>query len=353
MKYSEICRELLARTFSFPYAFVTDVRNWAFDRGILHSNRPNVPTICIGNLAIGGTGKTPHTAWVVKHCMTQCNNIAILSRGYGRATRGYYEVGLTSTATEVGDEPLQQKRHFSQDDSNNERVRVAVCENRLRGIEMIQSTAPHPDVVVLDDAFQHRYVQAHLNILLTEYSRLYCDDHVLPAGRLRERTKGARRADVIVVTKCPATLTTEDRRNIKRRLGTNDTQPVLFSTIDYSPLPLKAKARIVLVTGIAHSEQLYRELQRRGYEIVRHFNYRDHYHFTPADALHITVSAHEADAIVTTAKDAVRLEALQFDRTTREKIMVQDINVRFLDEADGILLDKLIKRTIESRNTSL
>lgn len=321
----------MLKALAYIYKCVTDVRNWMFDHGWLKEQTFNVPTIGIGNLAVGGTGKTPHTEWVAQLLINEGHHVATLSRGYGRKTKGYLEANVASTASEVGDEPLQMFRHFSG------RLSVHVCENRCKGMEEILLRHLETDVVVLDDAFQHRYIKPGLNILLTDFHRLYTTDQLIPAGRLREDAKGAQRADVIIVTKCPTSLTLDEREAIINRLHSSRVQHVFFSTLDYEPLALEKETSAVLLTGIANPEPLVQHIKKEGITIVEHQKYADHHNFTAADLKKIEQAA-DQHLIITTAKDAARLSEANLSSTTRKKIIVQNIVVKILfDESTQLI----------------
>ncbi len=181
---------------SWLYGAVVIIRNKLFDWGLFRSKSFDVPVICVGNLSVGGTGKTPHTEYLIK-LLHDKYQVAVLSRGYKRRTQGYVLATPQSTARTIGDEPYQMYTKFPS-------VTLAVDENRCHGIEkLLALKKPAVDVVLLDDAFQHRYVKPGLSILLTDYHRLFCDDALLPAGRLREPVSGKNRAQIIIVTKCP------------------------------------------------------------------------------------------------------------------------------------------------------
>lgn len=239
----------------FPFALlydgVTRCRNALFDCGWLKEHTFAIPTICVGNLAVGGTGKTPHVEMIVGWLLDTGIKTAVLSRGYGRKTHGFRLLTNGDSAESVGDEPLQMFRRFKQQGNVS-----AVCEDRVKGIKRLTEICPQPEAIVLDDAYQHRYVKPGLNILLTEYGRPFDRDFLLPMGRLREAARGARRADVIIVTKCPPTLPECERQQFITRLKCRDNQAVFFSTVEYSAFPPTTDAG--LVTGIAHPAQIGR-----------------------------------------------------------------------------------------------
>ncbi|WP_310392500.1 tetraacyldisaccharide 4'-kinase [Hymenobacter sp.] len=311
--------------FSWLYAGVLAVRNWLYDSGWKRAETFAVPLLCVGNLRVGGTGKTPHVGWLVHELLRLGHRPAILSRGYGRRTRGPRLAGPTDSAATVGDEPWQYFQHFT-----GENVPVAVAEERRLGVQLLLRAHPGLTVVVLDDAYQHRAVRPALNVLLTEWARPFYQDQVLPAGRLRESRAGARRADVIVVTKCPPALAAPAQAAIAariRRYG-RPAAPVLFSAYAYgAPRPLALAGEIaggaaegllpagpaagpaLLLTGIAQSEPLREYLETQGYAIRHHALLPDHHAFQRADLAALQAHWQLGWPIFTTEKDATRLQA--------------------------------------------
>ena len=315
--------QILLLPLAAVYAAVMDVRNLMFDRGWLRSLRPTVRSIGIGNLAVGGTGKTPHTELIAAHYRGKGLSVAILSRGYGRRTKGFRYVTPQSTADEVGDEPLQMFRRFGG------KVCVAVGERRAPALLQLEEER-HPQAVVLDDVFQHRYVKPHTLILLTDYARRYDTDHVLPAGRLRERRAGARRADIIIVTKCPPELAEAERQDIIRHLAPHPRQQVFFTAMQYAPLTCTDICQALLITGIAHPAPLEKHLRTSGITLTEHLNFPDHHRFSATDIRRITVAAARAPYIITTAKDFQRLAQAPLPEEVKRKVIVQDITVSVL-----------------------
>lgn len=319
-----------------PYALITSLRNWCFERGILREHRYAVPVIGVGNLAVGGTGKTPHVEYLTR--LLRGRKVAVVSRGYGRKTHGFLRVATHSSADEVGDEPLCLKLQHPEID-------VCVCEKRVVAMEhLLSDEQTTPDVVILDDNFQHRYVRAGLQILLTDYSRLYINDRVMPFGHLREVPVGAARADIIIVTKCPATLSPVEAQSLVGALHLAPHQKVFFTTLGYYPLrPLfnapafsAPASKLLLITGIARPEPLLQYLETSQFTaeggVGRFLRFSDHHRFTSRDIERIVSAGADADAVVTTSKDAVRL--LQYEHAfpddLRRKMYVQDIAVQFL-----------------------
>ncbi len=288
--------------FSWVYCGVTSLRNSAYDNGVFKSKKYDIPVICIGNLSTGGTGKSPMTAFLVSF-LKDHYKVAVLSRGYGRKTSGFIEVTKDSTARQVGDEPLQLKQ-------NHPAITVAVCEDRQTGIETLQESA---EVIVLDDAFQHRKVVPSFSILLTSFNDLYCNDTVLPAGNLRESQKGAARADVIVVTKCPNKVAYAKLQEIEYKLKLKPNQKIYFSRIVYDRFIYGVTERLelnylkdkpfTLVTGIANPEPLVEFLNEKGFNF-KHKKYGDHHNFSTREI----DSLKKDELILTTEKDYMRLQ---------------------------------------------
>lgn len=303
--------------FSWLYAAVLAGRNWLYDRGWRRSAPGWVPLVGVGNLRVGGTGKTPHVAWLVEELLRQGQRPAILSRGYGRQTTGPRLAAPTDSAATVGDEPWQ---YFEQFGARG--VPVAVAENRQLGLDLLRQTHPELTTVVLDDAYQHRRVRPALNILLTEFARPFYHDFVLPAGRLREARAGAARADVVIVTKCPPELpaTRQAELTAQVRRYARPGAPVLFSVYAYAPpRPLTAAARALgapvagasalLLTGIAQPGPLREHLLASGFGLAQEFIFPDHHAFTPADLAAVRRGWRPGQVIFTTEKDATRLLA--------------------------------------------
>jgi tetraacyldisaccharide 4'-kinase len=293
---------LLLYPLSVMYDVITSVRNFCFDNGIFKQYEPAVKTIAVGNLSTGGTGKTPVIEYLIR--VNYGKKIGVVSRGYGRDTKGYIEVGTTHSASKVGDEPLQIKKKFGN------QIKFAVSEKRAIGIKKITEKY-NLDLILLDDAYQHRHVKADKYILLTSYDRPYYDDFLLPAGDLRESRSGAKRADHIIVTKCPPDLSLEDQDSMIKKLKPESYQQVLFSYISYAQ-ELKGtqdmhisevkRKKITLVTGIAKPQPLVDFLST--YFEVDHLKFADHHTFALSEIGNIK----NHDFIITTEKDYMRLE---------------------------------------------
>jgi len=331
---------------SLLYALVVILRNWCYDKKILASAQFNLPIICVGNLAVGGTGKSPMVELLIRMLKDRFE-IAVLSRGYKRKTKGYALAGAHTTALDIGDEPMQFHSKFPD-------VAVAVGEERIVAIPQLLHDRPHTRAVILDDAFQHRAVRPGLNILLTDYSNLFTRDWWLPSGDLRDAPGGYRRADAIVVTKCPETLTEEERRAIMIEINPLKHQQVFFSSIRYgqpyhitkgTPTVINDKLEVLLVTGIANPAPLKKWLSDKAgsfYELA----YSDHHIFT-IDDLNYMIRRYNQIAepnkiILTTEKDAVRL--IKFRQELENwPFYVLPIEPRFLFSEQPHFTDLIIK----------
>lgn len=358
-----LCRWLYPA--AWLYGAGVGLRNKLFDYGWLPQESFDTPIICVGNLAVGGTGKTPHTEYIVRLLQNAGLNPATLSRGYKRHTRGYVLANENSTARDIGDEPLQMKRKFPD-------IRVAVDEDRRHGIRQLTALKHPPvDVVLLDDAYQHRYVRAGLNILLTEYRRLFCDDALLPAGRLREPAENKDRAQVIVVTKCPPDMTEEDCKRTANRLKLLPHQQLYFSTLRYGALyplcsdkgmadrpPLDTDTEVLLLTGIASPQAILEEVRRHTPQVSL-LTFADHHDFSTKDLKLVTEQFDKLTPgrrlIVTTEKDAARLsQHPALDENLKSNICVLPVEVDFLQNKKQTFNQTIIDyvRT-HSRNSNL
>ncbi len=297
--------------FSVIYSLLIRLRNWLYDKKMARSATFNFPLICVGNLAVGGTGKTPMTEYLIRMLQPQFK-IATLSRGYKRKTKGFTIADENSTAIHIGDEPMQIHQKFPD-------ITVAVCEERIVGIPLLLYQRPDTQVIILDDAFQHRPVVAGLNILLTDYNDLYTRDFVLPAGNLRDTRNSARRADIIIATKCNPLLTDEERQQVFSELHPLKRQKVYFTKIRYTTpyhlftkknKPITADCHVLLVCAIAKPAPLKEALNSitATYEMLL---YRDHHIFSTDDLKDIIDQFSKiwspSKMIITTEKDAVRL----------------------------------------------
>lgn len=330
---------------SWFYGAAVWVRNLLFDMNVLKEQTFDHPIVCVGNITVGGTGKTPHTEYLLRMLLpNRC--VAVLSRGYKRKSHGFRLANEHTPMHEIGDEPWQMKQKFPE-------AIVAVDGNRRRGITRLLSddNARNVDVILLDDAYQHRFVRAGLNLLLTDYHRLITDDKLLPAGRLREPVSAKERAQVVIVTKCPADMKPMDYRVIQQALQLKPYQHLFFSTFRYGRLrrlftnipgpeeELTSDTYVLLLTGIASPQQMMMDLLRTTRHITP-MTYADHHRFNSHDVKRVeeafTALQGSKRLIITTEKDASRLLLFQdLSPIVRRHIYVLPIEVEILrDEAD-------------------
>lgn len=296
---------------SFLYGQVIRFRNKCYDKGIITSTTFALPSIVVGNLNVGGTGKTPHVEYLI-NLLKGRFKVAVLSRGYKRKSNGFLLADAHTSADLIGDEPMQYHLKFKS-------VLVAVDDDRVNGFTQLKKLESKPDVVLLDDAFQHRKIHAPINILLTAYNDLYVDDKMLPTGNLRELPSNAKRATHIIITKCPEDLSVKEMESLKNRIKPNSIQKLFFTTIKYQTQIINNKQKIplddlkdfsvLLVTGIANPGPLKQFLTIQKVDFV-HLKFPDHHHFTVTDKAKIVdklaENTNQKKLILTTEKDFVR-----------------------------------------------
>ncbi|MCH4147137.1 MAG: tetraacyldisaccharide 4'-kinase [Prevotella sp.] len=348
---------------SWLYGFAVRLRNWLFDIGILKSKSFDIPVISLGNITVGGAGKTPHVEYLIR-LLQDKEKVAVLSRGYKRKTKGYQLADKDSTMREIGDEPYQMKQKFSH-------IYVAVDAKRTRGIENLTSdeATKDVDVILLDDAFQHRYVKPGINILLVDYHRLIIYDKLLPAGRLREPLCGKNRADMVIITKCPKDLKPMEFRVLDKAMNLYPYQSLFFTTLDYDnlksifsekTLSLDAiqPANVLLLTGIASPRQMIEDLTPLC-KSIEPITFMDHHQFTQKDIDKINnafASLPSPKLIITTEKDAARLEGQEgFAEEVINNIYALPIHIRFMQEDEGEAFNNKIISYVRknSRNSIL
>ncbi len=325
--------------FAILYGFIASIRNFLYDKGILKSYSFDFPIIAVGNLSVGGTGKTPQIEYLIR-LLSPKFKVATLSRGYKRKSKGFILADSTSNATILGDEPFQFYKKF-----NN--VQVAVDVDRKNGIEQLLSQTNKPEVILLDDAFQHRKVNAGFYILLTSYGDLYSDDFILPSGNLREDRSGARRANLVIVTKCPENLSIDEQNQIKSKLKLNPNQELYFSFIDYDDA-VYSEDKVIKMNEIKNVTKLLLAGIAKPTPFFEHFKsnkedwliFPDHHHFTEKDLLDIKNKL-QNKIIITTEKDFVRLKG----RIPSEQLFYLPIRCSFLSESDNF--DKTILNYVE------
>lgn len=342
------------------YGMIMSVRNFLFDKGVLKQHVFDIPVVVVGNIAVGGTGKTPHTEYLVEQ-LSADYRIAVLSRGYKRRTKGYLVASTKTTPDEIGDEPAQIYRRFGG------RIPVVVCEDRVKGIKGIRRQFPEVNMVILDDAFQHRYVKPSAAVVLVEYGKPPYRDAMLPLGRLREPITALNRADIVVVTKCPASAKPMDFRVYKETLNLYPYQRLYFSRYEYlKPVPLFPSAAItapdlgkmkkddviISVTGVANPLPFVRKLRRSGAR-VKVATFDDHHHFDASDLQLIRNKFENAGSsrryILTTEKDAIRLaKCADFPDELKPYIFYIPIHVEMLSAMAPVSLPDAVRQCVRS-----
>lgn len=297
------------------------MRNVLYDNHLLPSYTVDIPTIAIGNLAVGGTGKTPMTEYLVRLLASEYK-MAVLSRGYGRKTRGFRLATAEDSALTIGDEPMLIHMHFPD-------IPVAVCEDRVLGIRQLQSMIPGLQCVILDDAYQHRRLRAGFYVLLTAHDNLYVNDYMLPRGTLRDLSAESTRANAVIVTKCPESLSPDDRRKISCALHLASHQYLYYSRIAYSPLQINSTP--LLITGIANPKPLLEHVQQQFLDIEL-LAFPDHHDFTNKDIQTILEKAEKYDYVVTTEKDYMRMQSTRLIDTLADKLHVLPIKTDLGDD---------------------
>lgn len=366
MARNKLLKFLLLYPVSMLYGAGVALRNFMFDKGFIFKQHTfDIPIVVIGNLTMGGAGKTPHTEYVIDK-LRHDFRIGVLSRGYKRRTHGFVLAGRNSRPDDVGDEPYQMYRKFGKDG-----VMVAVCENRVKGIEMMRDIDPGINLIVLDDAFQHRYVKPTVSVVLTEHNRPVFQDSLLPFGKLREPAKALDRADIVVVTKCPEDMKPVDFRILTEHFNLFPYQRLLFSNYTYLPLmplfPEHASERrtpdleslrptdsILVVVGVANPRPFLKYI-RRFKAKVKVMAYADHHNFTHSDMTAIYQKfkslKNQSKIMITTEKDAVRMaNNPYFPPQMRSCSYYIPINVEFVGPQDASL-GAIIKQLVRNQTS--
>ncbi|MCR5130827.1 MAG: tetraacyldisaccharide 4'-kinase [Prevotella sp.] len=350
---------------SWAYGSVVRLRNQMFDLGILKSRAYNIPVIAVGNITVGGAGKTPHVEHLVR-LLKEKIKVGVLSRGYKRKSKGYVLADDDSTVRDIGDEPCQMKRKFSD-------IYVAVDKKRRNGIERLTNDEEtnDVDVILLDDAYQHRYVKPGINILLVDYHRLIIYDKMLPAGRLREPSKGKQRADMVIVTKCPKDLKPMEYRVLTKALDLYPYQALYFTTLDYDSLvplfPDENKGEIkkmtdlkdqnvLLLTGIASPRQMIDDLEPLCKSITP-LTFGDHHNYRQKDIRRINDTLEALPSprlIITTEKDAVRLHEVEgLSEEARQSLYALPIRIRFMLDQEENFNQKILSYVQKNSRNSI
>lgn len=342
---------MVLKTLLFPFAvlygWIMDIRNALYDKGIKPSVRFDLPVISVGNLTVGGTGKTPMVEYLVR-LLSPAFRTATLSRGYGRRTKGFRLATKEDSPETIGDEPCQYLRKFGM------QIQVSVGEERALAIPLLLQEHPDLEVVLLDDAFQHRRVKPSFSILLCDFTRPFYEDLMMPSGRLRESKHNAARADVVVVTKCPPGIDEDQLMAIEQTIRSFVSKPVFFSGFSYgSPIPfVNTRAtltkKIILVTAIGNPAPLVEYISEH-YELVKHLVFPDHHFFKPTDIQSILkeVQKNSGCSVLTTEKDMVKLESPALTSLVKEiPFFYIPITVQFLKEEQEF--DEMILTHVQS-----
>tara|TARA_X000001036_G_C20685562_1_gene807492 strand:- start:539 stop:1486 length:948 start_codon:yes stop_codon:yes gene_type:complete len=283
---------------------VTSIRNFIYNIGVIKSRQFNLPIISVGNLVLGGSGKTPTIEYLIR-LLSKNYKIAVLSRGYGRKSKGFIIADSNSDTNLIGDEPMQYYRKFKN-------IIVSVDSNRVRGVNKLIKLNSKPEIILLDDAYQHRRVKPGMSILLTKFNDLYSDDNIFPLGNLRESKSNANRADIIIVTKCDKNISKDQKRHIIQKLNIGDNQKIYFSSIKYSKMLYDKESskllsefkniKFTLVTGIANSSHMVNYLKDNDFNF-NHLSFKDHHNYSDSDISNINNN----EIVITTEKDYVKL----------------------------------------------
>lgn len=360
MAKNKVLSLLLLYPISVVYGWIMAIRNAMFQNGMLKQHTFSIPVVVVGNISMGGAGKTPHTEYIVNHLLGDYK-IGVMSRGYKRKTRGFVLATPDSNVDDIGDEPYQIYHKF-----RKRGVTVAVCEDRVKGIEEMRRLCPELSLIVLDDAFQHRYVKPTVSVVLMEYNNPAYNDSLLPYGRLREPMSALNRADIIIVTKCPADMKPMETRIFKTNLNLFPYQKLLFSSYDYlsltpvfqaesAPLSLESLREndsILAVCGVANPRPFIRYL-RRFKAKVRIKRYSDHHHFSASDMESILQKYESMSGnrkvIITTEKDAVRLRNNPyFPPHLRSVTYYLPISVCFNEDFNAVTLEETIRQLLRT-----
>ncbi len=348
-------KSLLLKIASLFYGWGVAIRNWCFDREWFAVKEFHIPVICVGNITVGGTGKTPIVELLVEY-LSENHNVAVISRGYGRTTKGYRVVETTDSYRDVGDEPLQIKLKFPS-------VPVVVCERRVEGIEQMLAEFEGIEVVIMDDGFQHRYVKPYLNIVVVDATRPPYEDNLLPYGQLRDQMSSLYRANMYVVTKCPEKMNPINYRIFNQHLMMKASQSIFFSRmaerslrslLDNTEADLPKESRVIAMSGIGNSDVFKKSVERR-YTMVATLDFEDHHVYRIADLERIEemLSEYKDAVIVMTEKDAVKLiNSDKIPASIKSRMYYETIGVDFVYGSGPRFyrtLDEEVKRFVKYR----
>ena len=300
----KLIKKILFWKLSIQFSLVTSIRNFIYNIGVIKSRQFNLPIISVGNLVLGGSGKTPTIEYLIR-LLSKNYKIAVLSRGYGRKSKGFIIADSNSDTNLIGDEPMQYYRKFKN-------IIVSVDSNRVRGVNKLIKLNSKPEIILLDDAYQHRRLKPGMSILLTKFNDLYSDDNIFPLGNLRESKSNANRADIIIVTKCDKNISKDQKRHIIQKLNIGDNQKIYFSSIKYSKMLYDKESskllsefkniKFTLVTGIANSSHMVNYLKDNDFNF-NHLSFKDHHNYSDSDISNINNN----EIVITTEKDYVKL----------------------------------------------
>ena len=349
-----INQNILTRIISAIYDLITEIRNYFFRKKILSSTSFPLPIISVGNLAVGGTGKTPHIEYLIR-LLKNDFKLAVLSRGYGRKTSGFLSANINSSATNIGDEPLQIFSKFPE-------ISVFVDEKRVHGVNEIIQLQPETEIILLDDAYQHQYIKSGLSILLSEYELPFTRDFVMPYGRLREHKKNYNRADIIIVTKCPLDIKDAEFKRFTEEICPAENQEIYFSGIEYDdfyPAYENCKIEIdklkntdaIILSGIDNPQTMINFIEKL-VKSVEKITFADHHNFSIKDLKEIEKKSKEK-IIITTEKDIARLKSLHnLSVNIKEKLLVLPIKIKILNNKEDVFNQKLKNYVSENSRNS-
>jgi len=339
---------ILLQILSSPYRLITSLRNQLFNIGILKTYDSSIPVISIGNLSMGGTGKTPHVAYLIEQFFNK--NTAVISRGYKRKSNGLIEGDhQIHTAHELGDEPMELLQLF-----HGPKFKMIVESSRKKALKYLEAHRSKTDLIILDDGFQHRHVRRDLNILLTDYNKPFFEDGIVPLGTLRESKGNANRADIILVTKCPNNITEKIQNDFSSQISNYSTAKIFFTTVEYRGLinsneeleQIDNTKKYLLITGIANPQPIYEYLAENKIHFAAK-KYSDHHNFSKKEIQYIIKKSENCDAIITTEKDWMRLKETNLPSAISIEVLRLSIGIKFVNSEQDNTFNKLTKSLLD------
>ena len=342
-------RTTLLAVLSAPYGLITYLRNFFFNRGILKQTESSISVISVGNLKMGGTGKTPHVAYLLN--LFKSNNTAVISRGYKRKSKGLIEGSVMDSVLDLGDEPLELL--LGQPQSS---FKMIVDSNRRNALNYLKSNHPTTDIAILDDGYQHRYVNRDANILLSEFNYPFFYDKVFPVGNLRERKQEAKRADIIIFTKCPSSLTTGEKETFKLKTAKYSSAKIFFTETQNNGIlnaenkleDLNKNTKYLLVTGIGNPNPIYEFLASEKIHFAAK-SYKDHHHFSKKDINEILKKMENCDALLTTEKDWMRLKETNLPQLISKEIFRLSIGIQFVGSEQSSIFSTYLNKLLSKK----